>query len=157
MPRAGDAALSVTEMLRVLQDSETSTLRVRWAADFGRPAPKRMGRDLLLRILAYRVQEQVEGGLSKVARKRLAGAAGSHDSGDSATTSPVSRPKPGTRLVREWRGEAHHVTVGEDSFEYRGDRYRSLSEIERTITGTRWSGPLFFGLRKPASPSPSNP
>ncbi len=56
----------------------------------------------------------------------------------------------GTRLIREWRGEVHQVTVGEDGFDYRGMRYGSLSQIARQITGTRWSGPLFFGLRKAA-------
>ena len=58
------------------------------------------------------------------------------------------RLSPGTRLVREWRGAVHRVTVGEDGFDYRGTRYSSLSRIAREITGTRWSGPLFFGLRK---------
>ena len=56
--------------------------------------------------------------------------------------------KPGTRLIRQWDGETHHVTVCEQGFEYKSERYRSLSEIARLITGTRWSGPLFFGLKQ---------
>ncbi len=60
--------------------------------------------------------------------------------------------KPGLRLVREWRGETHHVLVLEDGFEWNGERRRSLSAIAREITGTRWSGPLFFGLKR--SPMP---
>ena len=60
----------------------------------------------------------------------------------------ATRLKPGTRLVREWRGEIHQVTVLDDGLEYRGSHYDSLSEIARSITGTRWSGPLFFGLRR---------
>lgn len=57
------------------------------------------------------------------------------------------RIKPGTRLIRQWEGQTHHVTVGEAGFEYNGERYKSLSVIARLITGTRWSGPLFFGLK----------
>lgn len=147
MADAFDQAQPVREALHALQNLVTPALRDRWSSVFGRPAPKRMGRDLLLRALAYDIQERLEGGLSKAARKRLAAAPGPGGDGDAG--SPVIRPMPGTRLVREWRGEAHHVTIVEGGFEYRGELYRSLSQIARTITGTRWSGPLFFGLRKP--------
>jgi Protein of unknown function (DUF2924) len=61
---------------------------------------------------------------------------------------PAIRPKAGTRIVREWQGRLHEVSVLENGFEYGGRTYRSLSEIAREITGTRWSGPAFFGMRK---------
>jgi hypothetical protein len=101
--------------------------------------------DLLRRALAYEAQAALFGGADRV-RRRLARVAG----GDMETASqgPV-RLREGTRLIREWQGEVHHVTARNGAVEYRGERYRSLSEVARLITGTRWSGPLFFGLRKP--------
>ena len=138
----------MAETLAELESLETPALRERWEAAFGRPVPKRMKRDLLLRVLAWHLQERMEGGLRKATRKRLASTGEEHV--DAARTRRASSPRctPGTRLVREWRGEAHHVTVHEDGFEYRGARFRSLSRIARIITGTRWSGPAFFGLRQ---------
>ncbi len=122
-------------------------LRARWDRAFGRPAPKRASRDLLLRALAYRLQEQAEGGLSKAALRRLAALA--DPKVDGGRTRPAAPPpRAGTRLIREWRGEVHRVDVLERGFDYRGESYASLSRIAREITGTRWSGPLFFGLRK---------
>ena len=131
-----------------LQELDTAALRLRWDQAFKRPAPKRISRDLLLRALAYRAQEQAEGGLGKAALKRLDQFA---VAGRKGSSSPKPAPlllKPGTRLVREWRGEIHQVTVLHGCFDYRDRRYTSLSRIAREITGTRWSGPLFFGLRK---------
>lgn len=119
-----------------------------WSKIFERPAPKHISRDLLRYALAYRVQEQAEGGLGKASRKRLANSKGK----DGRSPKPAApRIRPGTRLVREWRGEVHRVTVLDQGFDYDGSRYASLSQIARRITGTRWSGPLFFGLRQPST------
>ena len=123
-------------------------LRARWEQAFRQPAPKRASRDLLLCAMAYRVQEQVEGGLGKATKRRLAALADPDADKKRTRNPPTPGLKPGTRLVREWRGAVHQVTVLDDGFDYRGTRYGSLSEIARAITGTRWSGPLFFGLRK---------
>ena len=137
----------VADRLAELESLDRSELRVRWDRSFGQPAPKRSSRDLLMRALAYRLQEHAEGGLSKAALRRLAGHADPRI--DGARTRPAAPlPRPGTRLIREWRGEVHRVDVIEGGFDYRGERYASLSRIAREITGTRWSGPLFFGLRK---------
>jgi hypothetical protein len=137
------------DALARLQNLTTGQLRLEWQAAFGTPAPRSLRRNLLLRAVAYGIQEQAAGGLGKVARRRLAAHAGRGK--DSGTASPASLPprrlKAGTRLVREWRGEIHQETVTEMGFDYRGRRHVSLSEIARLITGTRWSGPLFFGLR----------
>ncbi len=101
-------------------------------------------------MLAYKLQEQAYGGLKPEVKRRLRElAAGLHR--DSKKTAAQRRDplriKPGTRLIRQWEGQTHHVTVGEAGFEYNGERYKSLSAIARLITGTRWSGPLFFGLK----------
>lgn len=139
---------SLGKNIAELHGLETPALRGLWQETFGRSTPKWIGRDLLLRALAYRVQEQAEGSLSKATLKRLGTLA--KPKGDHARSPklPAPRPKPGTRLVREWRGELHQVTVHNDGFDYRGAPYTSLSQIAREITGTRWSGPRFFGLRK---------
>ena len=139
---------SLANRLMGLETSSTAELRDRWERAFNRTVPKRASRDLLQRTLAYHIQVQAEGGLSKATRKRLARLA---DPKGNAGRPASPRLKPGSRLIREWRGEVHRVTVLEKGFDWRGDRYASLSQIARAITGARWSGPLFFGLRKTGS------
>jgi hypothetical protein len=104
-------------------------------------------------MLAHRLQEKAFGGLSKPSRNRLLNLAESAEKPSTRLPHATKRLKPGTRLIREWRGETHVVSVLDDGAEYRGKRYGSLSEIARTITGTRWSGPAFFGLRSSAPSS----
>ena len=124
-----------------------TALRDTWQKVFDSAAPSKLRKDLLVRILAYRLQEQAFGGLSTETRSHLRVLAKRFE------LNPRSRPakspsiKPGTRLLREWRGQTHLVHVEQDGYQYRDTRYRSLSEIARFITGTRWSGPLFFGLK----------
>jgi hypothetical protein len=144
---------SILQRIAGLAAMTTPDLRDRWESLFGRPAPKRASRDLLLRALAYRVQERAEGGLSKAAKKRLVRLASGNGADPNPGQPPAPRLEPGTRLVREWRGEVHQVTVLEEGFEHRGATYGSLSQVARTITGIRWSGPVFFGLRKTRSRS----
>jgi hypothetical protein len=134
--------------LAELERASPAELRARWERAYKHPAPKRASRDLLLRALAYHIQERVEGGLSKAALQRLDHLANPKDNGGQPPRPALPRLRPGTRLIREWGGAVHQVTVSEDGFDYRGARYASLSRIAREITGTRWSGPLFFGLRK---------
>ena len=100
-----------------------------------------------LNTSCYRLQEKAYGGLSAATRKRLRALAAEIEADPDADFLEVPRIKPGARLIREWQGETHKVTVTEDGFVYAGQRYKSLSEIARLITGTRWSGPLFFGLK----------
>ncbi len=139
---------SLSNRLTELETSSTAELRDRWERAFNRTVPKRASRDLLLRALAYRLQEQAEGGLRPATRRRLAKLAGINGENPKPARLAAPRLKPGSRLVREWRGEVHQVTVLDDGFDYRGARYTNLSRIARAITGTRWSGPVFFGLRK---------
>ena len=121
-------------------------LRAEWRRVYRRPPP-RLTPDLLARGIAYRLQERGGGGLpARIARqldqiaKRLA-------SGDDATAKPVTRLKPGTRLVRRWNGTTYSVLVTDDAF-ILGDRsFDSLSQIAEAITGAHWSGPRFFGVK----------
>ncbi len=142
---------ALARRLAELESASTADLRARWERAYRHPAPKRASRDLLLRAVAYHIQERAEGGLSKAALKRLAHLADPTGNDGRPPRPAPPRLRPGTRLVREWRGAVHQVTVGEDGFDYRDTRYTSLSQIARTITGARWSGPLFFGLRKTGS------
>lgn len=137
----------VDRKLAELQGLDTASLRALWEEAYGRPPPKSLRRDLLVRALAYHVQEQAYGRLSKAARKQLTRLALGRSSGSAPPKPAQPRLKPGTRLLREWGGVVHQVTVLEDGFEHRGNRYTSLSQIARKITGARWSGPRFFGLR----------
>ena len=100
-------------------------------------------------LLAYRIQEREFGGLSHAARRRLREVAVSLMTDKPSQESPDAAPQTGTRLLRVWRGETHEVIATGSGYEYRGQTYSSLSRIAREITGTRWSGPLFFGVRKP--------
>lgn len=118
--------------------------RAEWERRTGAPAPAAYGSGLLARALAWEVQTKAQGGLSKAEIKRLT------RFGSSGKLEPATGAiLPGTWLSRTWRGEVHQVIVLESSFEYRGRRYSSLSEIAREITGAHWSGPRFFGLRSP--------
>ena len=144
-------ANSLADRLAELETSSTAELRARWERAIKRPTPKWASRDLLRRTLAYHVQEQAGGGLNKATRRRLAKLAGLNGENREPISPPTIRLKPGSRLFREWRGEVHRVTVLAKGFDGRGDRYASLSQIARAITGARWSGPLFFGLRKTGS------
>ena len=117
------------------------TLRRRWQALFGRKPPAGLNKDLLARMIAMRLQEQAFGGLDRDSLTFLDGLA--HQSG-----SPPRQLKPGTVLVREYRGQRHTVTVAREGFDWQGTTYPSLSAIARVITGTAWSGPRFFALHR---------
>jgi hypothetical protein len=109
-----------------------------------RSQPPRLSRDLLIRAIAYRIQELRYGGLSKTIRGKLA-TRKAEQSGEK-TAVEGAKIRAGARLVREWNGRTHAVTVEEGGLTYAGRTYRSLSAIAREITGARWSGPRFFGL-----------
>ncbi len=135
------------EQLASLSRLRKGGLRALWQEVFGQPLPARVRRGLLLRALAYRIQERVQGALSRATRSHLRRLG--ETAGNGATPSLLDTPriKLGTRLIRQWQGETHEVTVIDTGFAYRGKHYLSLSEIARLITGTRWSGPTFFGLK----------
>ena len=137
------------KVLDSLPKLSAAELRSRWAEVFGRPLSFRVQKDLLIKCLAYRLQEQANGGLRAVTVKRLQKLVHEFAHSDRAPVSiDAPRFKPGTRLIREWQGKTFEVTVMDRGFAWRGHRYESLSEIAREITGARWSGPRFFGLKK---------
>jgi hypothetical protein len=124
-----------------------------WQQLYRKAAPDGIRRERMIPFLAYRMQENAYGGLSASTGSELRRIARSLERSP-APLKPVLRPriKPGTRLLREWRGETHEVVVTSSGYEYRSASYASLSEIARQITGTRWSGPAFFGLNGTKSP-----
>ncbi len=122
-------------------------LRQRWSALFGVHSSTPVSRDFMIRSITYRLQERVFGGL-KPSVQRILDQACDAPSGVAVARLPKKRATAGTVLIREWRGVRHRVTVLDDSVVYRGQRYGSLSEMARLITGTRWSGPAFFGLTR---------
>lgn len=143
------AARLLQSRLERLRELDGSALREEWRR-LCRSDPPRISRDLLVRALAYRLQELEFGGLAKWARQSLAGSAvDSLEAGGALTPKPtLPRLKPGARLVREWHGRSYAVIVLDDAFEFEGKRYRSLTHIAREITGAHWSGPRFFGRVK---------
>ena len=131
-----------------LEALTTADLRIEWRRLYRATPPTRVSRDLLIRGVAYKVQEQAHGGLSLGIKRRLHSLSEGSDQRDGSAAAPAITMKPGTKLVREWHGHAHTVNVIDDGFEYRGERYPSLTRIARRITGVHWSGPLFFGISK---------
>jgi hypothetical protein len=139
--------LDVERELAALETLTRKERRARWQALYPNSRAARLSRDLVLRALAYHIQEQAYGGLDALTRRRLARAAEDLAAGRSlAPRSPVL--KPGTRLLREWQGVVHEVVVLEHGKAlYRGETWPSLSAIAEAITGAHWSGPRFFGLK----------
>lgn len=138
-------ALDIAAEIIRLESLALDRLREEWRRLHQTPPPKRLSRDMLLRGITYKLQENAFGGLSKAILRKLQTSAPTE-----ALASKKRRPrpsfKPGTRLVREWHGVTHTVVVLADGVEWRGQRYRSLSVVAREITGAHWSGPRFFGL-----------
>jgi hypothetical protein len=138
---------SITQRFSSLPQLGKAALCDLWKQLFKTSAPPELRRDLMIPILAYRIQEQAFGSLSADSRRQLRQLARVFEADPNAGIAPVSGIKPGTRLVREWKEQVHVVEVETEGYEYKGAHYESLSEIARLITGTRWSGPLFFGLK----------
>lgn len=139
----------IASKLELLSHRSLSDLRSDWQRLYRLCPPKRLSRDLLIRGIAYRLQEQSYGGLSRSILNQLLPS----DDDTQTKTEPQSKTavpitlKQGTRLIREWRGQTLSVLVCEDGcFDWNGKRYASLSMIAREVTGAHWSGPRFFGL-----------
>ena len=129
-------------------------LRCEWRRLYNNDAP-RISRDLLILGIAYRRQEMAHGGLGKATLRKLQTLAKTLRTTGRVGPSPALSLKPGARLVREWHGRTHTVTVTEDGFEYSGSSYPSLTTIAKKITGAHWSGPRFFGLLLKSKEQPS--
>jgi hypothetical protein len=125
-----------------------------WLKAYGHPLPAHLRREVVILCLAYRLQERAQGGLSERCLRELkaitsAKPRGRRDRPALRVPSLRARLKPGTRLLRTWRGTTHTVTVESEGFAWKGKRYRSLSVIASEITGAHWSDPAFFGLNRP--------
>jgi hypothetical protein len=147
---AGDSQTAAVESeIAHLRGLDLPGLRARWRSLTGRAAPAHLSKALLLRVLAYRVQAAAFGDLDKATTRlfdRIADEARSGKPVDVPVPDRVGL-KPGTLLVREWEGTSHRVMVMSEGFAWNGTTYPSLSKVARAITGTRWNGPRFFGLR----------
>ena len=139
--------LALGRELEELQEATSANLKQRWRALYGTAAPRRISRDLLIRALAYRIQEKALGGLKPSTRRLLTKVAADASARRPIEVAPEPSVKPGTVLLREWHGTQHQAIVREDGIVFNGKQYKSLSQVAYRITGTKWSGPLFFGLK----------
>jgi Protein of unknown function (DUF2924) len=136
---------------QAVDDASLDELRCDWRRLY-RSEPPRISRDLLIRRIGYRLLEIQHGGLGKSTRRKLKTLAKMFRTEGRVAPDPGLSLKPGARLVREWHGCTHTVTVAEDGFEYAGRPYSSLTKIAEKITGAHWSGPRFFGLVRAIAP-----
>jgi hypothetical protein len=140
-----DTNEAVATELAALPNLSRDALKTRWSELYGAPPPS-LGRAILVHGIAYRIQEEVYGGLDPATRAHLDRAARELARGREPSCAPAAI-QPGTRLYREWRGVVHEVVVLDRGVQYREKTWPSLSSVAREITGARWSGPLFFGLK----------
>src|SRR5882757_5796742 len=145
-PRAIDREALAAEIAG-LSKLGIDELRERWKEMYGKAPSRELGRSFLTRAIAYRLQERAYGGLKLSTRRLLARVAEETETGGSPKKPQSRKAQSGTILIREWQGNPHRVTMLDDGVSFNGKRYRSLSEVSREITGSRWSGPRFFGLR----------
>ena len=138
---------TVLRQLSALPAMDMNALKALWK-DLYDIEPPKSNRTFLIRRLSYRIQEIAYGGLTPETKKRIQRL--KHDPNAGAAKRDRSLPPTGTMITREYQGVEHRVTVLDDGFEYQGRRYSNLSVIARVITGTRWSGPVFFGLKRSA-------
>ena len=159
MSRAIQDATACGEALSRLPELDLGALRQEWRALYKAEASPHLSRELLVRAVAYRMQEIALGGLGPGRQRQLRQIAQQFKETGAATTPRRPELKAGNRLVREWRGRTYDVLVLDDGFSWQNTRYSSLSAIARKITGTAWSGPLFFGLKpnRPANRRSSQP
>jgi hypothetical protein len=144
-PRPSDNNL--TQRIGSLHGLTAQQLRDEWRRLY-RGQPPRLSRDLLIRSLAYRIQELTYGGSSKATQRKLTSLAREMTVKGTVKVAVDVHLRPGARLMREWRGKMHTVVVLEDGFGFNGKSYPSLTRIAHIITGAHWSGPRFFGLKR---------
>jgi hypothetical protein len=134
------------EAVRAVASMGLSVLRVEWRRRWG-DVPAFRSRDLMARAMAYRLQSEAFGGLPQSVRRKLAEHAAKLAGDRKYTPTPGPVLKPGSSLIREWRGVRHEVAVIAEGFAYQGETFRSLSQVAQRITGVKWNGLVFFGLK----------
>ncbi|WOG29860.1 DUF2924 domain-containing protein [Endozoicomonas sp. 8E] len=137
---------SIAARVLALQKMNTDELRMLWRELNNKPPPQ-LDLRILRQRLSMRIQELAFGGLSEKSKERLKQASKHGEHKPKPKNSRLVRPPLGTVITKEYNGEEHRVIVTPEGFEYRGEIYKSLSKIAQTITGSSWSGPLFFGLK----------
>lgn len=140
-------SIEVLKRVAALPGMTTVELKGMWQ-ELCRSEPPPYNRVFLVKRLSYRIQELAHGGLSEKAGERLERLAAGEEVLPERKRPPGERLLPGTRLVREWKGVEHCCTILEDGFEYQGRRFKSLSAVANFITGTRWNGLVFWGLKR---------
>jgi hypothetical protein len=156
MPPAQPTDPAVEDELNRLPAMPIAQLRLRYREVFRTDPPKAFGPDLLRRSIAHRIQEKAYGGLSQPTRRLLDQLIKAAMAKPNGRLELPRRIKPGSELVRTWKGTSYRVMVMADAFAYGGKTYVSLSEIASKITGTRWNGPRFFGLRSASNQEDPN-
>lgn len=137
---------NIDSELEALSSATLAEVKEQWRNVFGTDAPTNMSRKLLIRAQAHEIQARSYGRLKPKVRKQLRRVM---DPSATSIKKPGAQPlPPGTRLLREWRGICHCVDVTDDGFRWNNQTWSSLSAVARAITGTRWNGPAFFGLRE---------
>ena len=137
----------LAQELNELETRGDDELKERWRSLYGTKPPQKIHRSLLIAAIAHRMQVVALGALKPSVRRYLLQAANNTAPSRPSPSYPSLRPKAGTVLVRDWGGVTHQAKMLEDGILFRSKRYKSLSEVARVITGSRWSGPLFFGLK----------
>ena len=137
---------SLAARVAAIQKMSTKALMELWPKLYGTDAPK-LNKRLLRQRLAFRVQELELGSLSEKHKSRLQRLQKPSAKDKPVPKARINKPPTGTRITKEYEGETHEVIVTKEGFEYRGHVYRSLSGIAKLITGSHWSGPVFFGLK----------
>ncbi|MBF0590326.1 MAG: DUF2924 domain-containing protein [Magnetococcales bacterium] len=144
---------SVLQRVASLNRMAMPDLKKMWKELFGSAAPN-YDKRFMIKRLAYRIQELAYGGLSKTAEQRLrAGQIERKTNTPKRVRQSAYKPAPGTQLIREWQGVDYCTTALENGFEFQGQHFRSLSAVARAITGTRWNGLAFFGVKKAGQPN----
>jgi len=138
---------ALEQQLAELRGMSPAQLRAKWRECWRKPAPD-IGPDLLRRGIAWKLQSRIYGDVPTHIKRELERAAESLRRGEELLNAKRPSLKPGTRLVRSWHGKVHRVLVLDDGYEYDDRRFSSLTQVASAITGTHWSGPDFFGLRK---------
>lgn len=138
-------AASLAEHLVALSELTLPELRTEWRRLYRSPPP-RLSRNLMVRAIAYRIQERACGGLAPALSRKLREYGRKDANMPDGLNTTGTLAKPGTRLLREWNGRTYTVMITEDGFAYNGMTYGSLTKIARIITGAHWSGPRFFGM-----------
>ena len=142
-----EPAEDLQDQLKTLADLDTSALKKLWQRCHRQALPPALNRDLMIRMTAYKLQEKALGGLTGAVKRKLKLLSQRAEAGGTGGAATPINLKPGTKLVRSWHDKTYTVSVLDDGFEFDGQRYSSLSQIARTITGAHWSGPRFFGLK----------